>query len=286
MPPPSLSMTTSTARRPCRAAQSKPDASWITERSPSSAYVGSGHLGDAEARRHQPVDPAGATIGQNSQAGPRPHVHVEVANRHARSREEHAAIGNRGGEVARDAAFERLVPRVDEAHRRRYAPMCRPRTSRRPNWDSSVGATSRVARSAAITSAGSRSRVRVERRSGSATRPSGSMMSNRSALRTNSCTPREVGVAPSWMTRSAWWRSRNPAFAARSAPAWSGPRSSPLLSPRTPDMGSARSGQPRSAHSSTRPGGGTRRRPATTTTAVPRRHLAGESGQAIGVACP
>jgi hypothetical protein len=52
--------------------------------------------------------------------------------------------------------------------------------------------------------------VMVARRSGSATRSSGSTISSRSALRTSSCVPREVGAAPTWMTRSGWYRSRKP----------------------------------------------------------------------------
>ena len=80
----------------------------------------SADLGDAERRRHQAVDAAGATVGQNSQARARAHVHVEIADGHARSGEEHAAVRDCGGDVARDPPFERLVPRVRAARRRRW----------------------------------------------------------------------------------------------------------------------------------------------------------------------
>ena len=129
------------------------------------------HLGDAERRRHQAVDAAGATIGQNSQAGARAHVHVEIADRHARSGEEHTAVRDRRGEIARDPPFERLVPRVEQLRRRRWrtlrsavVPLVEPLRSRCGQRRASR------ASSAAATSAGSSLTVSVERRSGSATR--------------------------------------------------------------------------------------------------------------------
>ena len=215
--------------------------------------------------------PLAPRLARTRKPAARVHVHVEIANRHARSGEEHAAVGDGRGDVAGDASLERLVPRVEQrvdcrAHRsvglmplveplrsrrgqrRRRRHAGPPRPPRDPRSMVSVGAPIGVGHEV----------VRVDDEQ--PVRAADQLL-HTARRRRRADLDDEIGMVPLPECRH---RRR------AASPAESAPR--PAVSARDsrrPESGSASSGQPRSAHSSTSPAGGTRRRPATTTTRWP-----------------
>ena len=123
----------------------------------TSATTGPGvRAGDADDRRDEAVDAVRAAVREHAHAGARRHAPLERAHGQARRDDERAAVGNRGRDVARDAAFARdvVVEHVDRA--RRGPAARRPSHVREPRRRAGAGAPSSPVSAASSASASAR----------------------------------------------------------------------------------------------------------------------------------